>query len=62
MELQAILENEKNDKVAELENEIKNYKAIADGYVKNCAKLTEEIVKLKSEIARYMPVEIHKKK
>jgi hypothetical protein len=54
LELQAVLENEKNVKIAEIENEIKNYKKISEGYIKTSAKLTEEIVKLKSEIAKYL--------
>jgi chromosome segregation ATPase len=61
IELEGILESEKNSKVSELENEIRSYKTLANGYVKNCAKLTEEIVKLKADISKYLPNEKKKK-
>ena len=54
LELQSILEKNQNKRTIELENEIKSYKTLAEGCIKSCAKLTEEIVQLKKEIGKYV--------
>jgi chromosome segregation ATPase len=52
-ELLNIIEESKNEKIENLENEIKGYKHMTEGCVKSCNKLTEEIVILKKDIEKY---------
>jgi hypothetical protein len=52
-ELLNVIESSKNEKLENLETEIKGYKYMTEGCVKSCNKLTEEIVILKRDINKY---------